>query len=241
MSEDELHSQAFENNALIMHEITKKVIDLFENNANKEYAIQMDNYMKNNFIHYGIKSGPRRELITPFYAEIKTLTDKEFQKLFEELWQLPRRECHHAALDFAAKVIKNMNESWLPFWKNKILTQSWWDSVDVIAPTFIGTILKSNKEGQTKFAYESMEHENMWMNRSAIIFQLKYKNKTNENLLYEMILASSGSREFFIKKAGGWALRQYGSTNPTSVSNFINQYRDILSNLTVKEGERKLY
>ncbi|MFM2394630.1 MAG: hypothetical protein RLZZ546_2612 [Bacteroidota bacterium] len=224
-----------------MQEIARKVVGLFEENSNESYGIQMDNYMKNNFNHYGIKANLRRALIKEFYPKIKLQTDSQFKNLFEELWNMPQREYHHAALDFAILKISQMDETWLTFWKEKILSHSWWDSVDVIAPWFIGSILRSNKSEQIKYGYESMEHTNMWMNRSAIIFQLKYKKNTNEELLYEMILASSGSKEFFIKKAGGWALREYGKTNPTSVSHFINQYRDVLSKLTVKEGERNLF
>ena len=81
----------------------------------------------------------------------------------------------------------------------------------------------------------------MWLQRTAILFQLKYKSKTNSALLFDLITVQAANKEFFIKKACGWALREYSKTNALAVSEFVNNNRAILSNLTIREGERLLY
>ncbi len=229
------------NKIMALHSITKSLLKAFEANANPSYALLMQAYMKDNFTFYGINAPPRRALQKPFYKSFSLLDCKELQRVIDELWAQPHRECHMAVLDLSGLIIKKTNLSWLPYWENKITSNSWWDSVDCIAPNFIGPLLIDNTSLQKEYAYKWMESDHLWLQRSAIIFQLKYKAKTNVDLLAEMILARADSKEFFIKKAGGWALREFGKTNPLWVSEFINDHESVLSALTIKEGSRRLF
>jgi 3-methyladenine DNA glycosylase AlkD len=80
--------------------------------------------------------------------------------------------------------------------------------------------------------------ENLWLRRAALLFQLKYKGKTNEEVLYHYIKQNADSKEFFIQKAIGWALREFSKTNPASVKTFIEGTR--LASLSVREGSKYL-
>ena len=80
----------------------------------------------------------------------------------------------------------------------------------------------------------------MWVRRTAILCQLKYKLSTNEDLLYKIILICANEKEFFIRKAIGWALREYSKTNPKGVKNFIENNTSKLSPLSVREGMKKI-
>ena len=80
----------------------------------------------------------------------------------------------------------------------------------------------------------------MWLQRTALIFQLSYKEDTDAELLYSLIDRTLGSKEFFINKASGWALRQYSKFNPESVRNYIDSRRDQLAGLTIREGSKYL-
>ena len=80
----------------------------------------------------------------------------------------------------------------------------------------------------------------MWVRRTAILCQLKYKLSTNEDLLYKIILICANEKEFFIRKAIGWALREYSKTNPKSVKDFIKNNTSKLAPLSVREGMKKL-
>ena len=223
-----------------MHSITSSILKQFAELRNEDYAKAMAAYMKHNFSFYGIKTEARRAISQPFNAQYKTLDQTSRQMIFDELWSQAERECHQAAIDLAVSAVKKNDGSWLPFWEKKVITNSWWDSVDVIAPVLIGSLLINDPGMQKKCAWKWIESENIWLQRTAIIFQLKYRMKTNESLLYEMILARADSKEFFIRKAGGWALRTYGAFNALSVSQFIHAHQAVLSPLTIKEGGRKL-
>jgi 3-methyladenine DNA glycosylase AlkD len=197
----------------------------------------MKRYMQNLFDFHGIKSPQRKGITSKYNSEFKSFIPEIQMGIIDTLWKMNERECQYAALDFATKIEKRMQNDWLQFWINKIQEKSWWDTVDHIASHFVGQLLLNHKEKE-KYAWLWTESENMWLQRTAIIFQLKYKTKTNADLMFDIILAQAGNKEFFIRKACGWALREYSRSNPLAVSEFINLNRDILSALTIKEGER---
>ena len=120
-----------------------------------------------------------------------------------------------------------------------ITTKSWWDSVDGIAPNLVGYILSKDKSLQYKWAEKWIESDNFWLRRSAIIHQLRYKEKVDEELLFALVESQIGDEEFFINKACGWALRQFGKYNPAAVKEFIDLHPN-LAGLTVREASKYL-
>ena len=80
----------------------------------------------------------------------------------------------------------------------------------------------------------------MWLRRAAIIGQIKHKAETDEDRLFDYCLRRAGEKEFFIRKAIGWALRSHASTNPKAVKSFLSKHRDRLSPLSVREGGKHL-
>ncbi len=212
------------------------LVKLFEANRNNENAIPMQKYMKGHFPFLGIKTPRRRELMKEFFQESGILKECFQIDFIKALWELDEREYQYAALDYIQRSIKKLDKEHLPLFEKLITTKSWWDSVDVLAPKPVGKIAASFPEVIPKtiegWAYE----DHLWLNRAAILFQLKYKEKTDEKLLYRYILQNKESKEFFIQKAIGWALREYSKTNPESVKSFIESYE--LPKLSVREGSK---
>jgi 3-methyladenine DNA glycosylase AlkD len=120
--------------------------------------------------------------------------------------------------------------------ENIILTKSWWDTVDWLAGHAVGTYLNLYPEKKINVLSRWSDSENIWLIRSCIIFQLFYKEQTDTKLLEDMILGHTGTNEFFINKASGWALRQYSKTNPQWVIDFVNSHVDVLDKLTCTEA-----
>jgi 3-methyladenine DNA glycosylase AlkD len=118
-----------------------------------------------------------------------------------------------------------------------ITTKSWWDSVDSIAP-LVGELARKYPELVEENINHWSKHDNYWLRRASILFQLKYKDETNEALLYDYMVKNADSKEFFIQKAIGWALREYSKTNPKSVKAFIEGNQ--LAPLSIREGSKYL-
>lgn len=189
---------------------------------NEDKAIPMEAYMKNLFPFLGIKSPERKEIVKEYFSVYQLPNDEEF---FNEVWaiyHLPEREYQYAAIMLLSKKIKTLQIKDLPFIEKLIVEKSWWDSVDSIAPTIVGSIVKTNRLEGEEIMKQWSRSEKMWLNRSAILHQLKYKADTNEELLKEIIENHINSKEFFIQKSIGWMLREYAKTNPKFVKNYVS-------------------
>ena len=196
-------------------------IKKFEELRNEMVAEPMKAYMKHHFPFLGIKSPARKEAIKTYFS---TYSVPEKARLLEEVWTIyimPEREFQYAAIALLSKNQKVLTVEDLSFCAKLITEKSWWDSVDSIAPTIVGTIVLKNRDAGESIMKEWSDSDNMWLNRSAILHQLKYKKDMNEQLLLEIILKHASSKEFFIQKAIGWVLREYAKTNSTFVQHFV--------------------
>ena len=199
-------------------------VQSFENLRNEQLAEPMKAYMKHHFPFLGIKSPARTEALKSFFATHELPGKKE---LFIEVWEiyrLPEREYQYVAIALLSKKIKSLTVDDLEFLEKLITEKSWWDSVDSIAPTIVGDIVKRDRLEGEKVMLQWSDSDNMWLNRAAILHQLKYKKETNEKILIEIILKHVHSNEFFIQKAIGWVLREYAKTNPGFVRRFAEEH-----------------
>jgi 3-methyladenine DNA glycosylase AlkD len=207
--------------------------------SNKENAIPMEKYMKNNFTFLGIKTDERRSIFKSNYEKHKPEIKANFRKLAWELFNKKEREFHQCAIDLLVKEFKkNYILKDIQLIENLLITNSWWDSVDVIAKYLLGGYLQQFPKETYNVIERFSNANNMWLNRSAIIFQLSYKEKTNFDLLKSECEKHKESKEFFIQKAIGWALRDYSRFNPNGVTEYVNSTN--LKPLSKKEALRNI-
>ena len=195
----------------------------FSKHANAKNASHMKDYMRGKFEFYGIKTKERRVLLKQTKEQNKEELATNVRELTFKLYALPQRELHLTANEiFDRQLRKKYLKNDIALVERLITENSWWDTVDFIAKQILGNYLTMYPEMVEKTITRFSNVDNMWLNRSAIIFQLGYKHNTNEELLFKQCMAHKESNEFFIQKAIGWALREYGKTNPQSVLNFVN-------------------
>ena len=195
----------------------------FRKASNSELAIPMENYMKNNFTYFGIKTEKRRAIFKSNYEQNKPEVKSNFRTIALELFQMKEREFHQTAIDLLLKEFKkNFVLEDIQLIEKLIITNSWWDSVDTIAKYILGGYLLQFPSETLKVVERFSDSENMWLNRSAILFQLSYKDKTNFEILKSECEKHKDSNEFFIQKAIGWALRDYSRFNPKGVEAYVN-------------------
>lgn len=208
----------------------------FTKNANLEYAFKMKKYMKNKFEFFGINSPIRRELSREFLRKENLPPLEILNDVLIELWNKPQREFQYFAMELLSKYSKQLESEDYQLFEFMITNNSWWDSVDYIASNLIGTQFKLFPKLMKPISREWINSDNMWLQRTAIIFQLKYKGDTDTILLFEFIKLHVASSEFFIRKAVGWALREYSKTNPESVIEFVQKHEQHLSGLSKREA-----
>ncbi len=134
------------------------------------------------------------------------------------------------------KYKKQIAEKDIELMEFMVVNRSWWDTVDMVAGRLMGGYFLMFPERRKEYVDKWLVSGNMWLQRSAVLFQLNYKDKTDVELLAYTINSLTGSDEFFINKAIGWALRNYSKTDPVWVAEFVS--KTDLSNLSRREALR---
>ncbi|MBO9130665.1 DNA alkylation repair protein [Bacillus sp. 165] len=207
-----------------MHLYVQALQAQFEPHRNAEKAAPMEKYMKNHFPFLGISMPERTILLREFLKENGKPDNEELETIVRELWSFPEREYHYIALGLLEKSIKKADESIVPLLEYIITTNSWWDSVDTIATRDVGVLFAAHPHLISKYISKWMASGNMWLQRICLLFQLRYKQNTDTELLFSLIEQLSDSKEFFIQKAIGWALREYAKTNAAAVWQFAETH-----------------
>jgi len=203
-----------------MHIFLKTLEDQFKKEANASIAAGQKAYMREQFDFYGVKTPVRRRIQRELFKKDVLPPKHELQKLIISLWNLPQRENQYVAQELARKYIKNIEEDDILLYEHMITNRSWWDTVDFIAATLVGAYFKTFPEKRMVVTKRWMSSNNIWLQRSCLLFQLKYKETLDTAYLAKTISSLLGSQEFFINKAIGWILREYSKTNKDWVLQF---------------------
>lgn len=195
----------------------------------------MKAYMKDQFPYLGLSRPVRDELQRDFIKQKVKQPPIDWAWITATYGQ-PEREFQYLAIDYLRKMEKKLQPGDLATLKNLICTKSWWDTVDSVSMS-VGTLAMRHPEVKRKLA-EWMEDDSRWVRRSAIIHQLKHRGKTDTSFLTDAIVKNLGSRDFFINKAIGWALREYSKTDPAWVRKFMASHT--LAPLSIREGSKYL-
>lgn len=198
-----------------------KIVHDMRQASDEVVGASMSAYMKNHFSFLGVKSPERKQIQNAWFQLIK----KEPQQIWDlayGLWNLPEREYQYIAMD----LLKKQKLSFYQLddalkLEELVTTKSWWDSVDGIASNNVGAFFKAFPEQRDKIIGKWRESDNLWLNRTCLIFQLKYKEQLDFELLQSLIVQFQPNKDFFIQKAIGWALRQHSKTFPLDVEDFV--------------------
>lgn len=202
-------------------------------------ADKQSKYMRNRFPFIGLMKDHQVKYFKEFQADNGVIKHEDAIAFCTELIRQPERELWYIASQTLIKHKKKLKESDFPFIKEFLIKSDWWDVIDIISSNVVGTMalnfpaIKSEVDSWIK-------DDNFWLRRVAIIYQLTYRLNTDEKMLYQHILTVCDEKEFFIRKAIGWSLREYSKQNANSVRDFINLYQDKLSPLSIREGSKYL-
>jgi len=212
---------------------------LFKENTHDENAVHMAQYMKGHFPFFGIKSTLRRDIQREWWQGHSIHSENELQSIIATLWVLDKREYQYVGLDLGKRYKKYFTPASILFIQKLITTKSWWDTVDTIASHMAGAMVFNYPETVT-IMDEWIDHENMWIRRTAILHQLNFKDRTDPKRLFDYCKKRMNEPDFFIRKAVGWALRQYSYVDASAVIQFVKIYESEMSTLSKSEALKAL-
>jgi len=221
-----------------MQEFIQRVENQFYQKRDATIAQGQKAYMRNQFEFYGIKTPVRRVLQRQLFQKERLPPKDEVAGIIKTLWGRPQREYHYLAQELAKKYLNNLEEKDITLYEFMITHNSWWDTVDFIAVNLVGRYFKEFPAKRDARVAKWLRSGNIWLQRTALLFQLKYEESLDTDLLSNSIQKLLGSKEFFINKAIGWVLREYSKTNGPWVLQFVGATS--LHPLSKKEALRLL-
>jgi 3-methyladenine DNA glycosylase AlkD len=208
--------------------------------ANPDHAVAMAAYMKTDMPFFGVKRPDCSRIFKEAMRRYPVATRADYVRGVHEFWARPHREEKYMAVSLARAVPRYVSPPSLPLYRKLIVEGAWWDFVDDVAAHLVGTLLLEHRERIAPVMGEWIDHSDMWLRRSALLAHLRHKDQTDEATLFDHCLRRAAEREFFIRKAIGWVLRQYARTAPDSVREFVLEHRDAWSGLTFREATKHL-
>lgn len=205
-------------------ELFSEIVQALKELGDPERAPQMEKYMRHRFSYFGLDAGTRLQAFKVLKPKLKALTHPEYLALMLELWEGEQRELQYFAIDMGKWQKKRFKPQDLPALESLLQNKSWWDSIDLLSTNVISEIGKQYPFDLEPFRLKWINSDEMWLNRTAIIYQLKYGKETNLDKLEEAILPHLRSPEFFHQKAIGWSLRQYTRVDPDWVQEFVERH-----------------
>jgi 3-methyladenine DNA glycosylase AlkD len=220
-------------------ELVQAIRDELEAAGDPDRARGMQAYMKSAMPYRGVPSPAMRAIVKGLIKQHPIADERAYWRAVLDLWRSARyREERYAAIELlearAYRPWQTMDA--LPVYEELIVTGAWWDFVDVVATHRLGHLLREHPAPMKKTMRAWSKDENMWKRRSAILCQIGAKERTDRKLLYDCIAPSLSSKEFFLRKAIGWALRQYAWTDPDEVVRYVKAHEAELSALSKREA-----
>ena len=207
--------------------------------ADPRKAGPMQAYAKSAMPYLGVTTPERRRACRPIFAAASFPTAAAGRRTALGLWRDARfREERYCAIELTGvrRFDRFQDLLALPMYEEMITTGAWWDYVDGIAGHRLGLLLRRFPRQMRREMLAWSRSSDLWKRRSAILCQLTFKKTTDLDLLEAVIAPALESREFFLRKAIGWALRQYAWTDPAWVRRYVKAHEAELSPLSKREA-----
>ncbi|MGY0022417.1 DNA alkylation repair protein [Streptomyces sp. cg35] len=203
--------------------------------ADPERAAQMRAYMKDVAPFLGLTSPVRRELSKAVLEGTPRPDEADLTAVALRCWALPEREYAYFAVDWLRRHVRRLSSGFLPVARQLVTTVPWWDTVDALAAHVVGGLVAADAK-LTADMDAWIEDPDLWVARTALLHQLRYKESTDADRLFAYCLRQAGHPDFFIRKAIGWSLREYAKTDADAVRSFVAAHRGELAPLSVREA-----
>jgi 3-methyladenine DNA glycosylase AlkD len=204
---------------------------------NAERAAGMRAYMRNQFEYLGVSMPDHRAAVAPLIKGFSPANREELRMAAEGLWQMRKREYQYVAIGLLGRHQKVLTLDDLPWLLDLVQQKSWWDTVDALVKTIGPVVLRAGTKGKRAMD-AAVKHENFWVRRIAMLHQLGLRHEVDTERLFRYAELLAAEKEFFIRKAIGWALRDYAWHDWRAVEKFLKSTPAVFAGLTVHEARK---
>lgn len=224
-----------------MSRLLEHLRDEFIHAADPVKAPSMQRYMKSAMPYHGVPSTGMKAICRNVFTGLAFERSSEWEQAVIEIWEGAQfREERYAALILAGhrSAQRFQTPEALPLYERLIVAGAWWDIVDDVAIHRVGPLVRTHLSAMKSAMLDWATDANLWKRRASIICQVGSKKETDLDLLYACIEPSVSSKDFWLRKAIGWALREYSRTDPAEVARYVQSRASDLSGLSTREALR---
>ncbi|MGA8116834.1 MAG: DNA alkylation repair protein [Actinocatenispora sp.] len=219
--------------------VLDRLTDTYNSARDPGRARAMASYMRGAFPFLGIAAPEQRLLSRQATATLPRPTESDLRATALRCWDRPEREYQYFACAYLRRYIRLCSARFLDTARELITHKSWWDTVDPLAAHVVGGLVARHRRLSTEMDDWVLD-SNAWLVRTALLHQLHYREATDTDRLFHYCTEQSGNPDFFVRKAIGWALREYAKTDPGAVRRYVGAHRGRMSPLTVREALKNL-
>ena len=219
--------------------VLDRLVDAYRSAASPADAVAMRAYMREQFPFLGIKGTARAQLDRQVLAGLPKPAEADLRDVAVGVWALSEREFQYFGLDYLRRHARVCTAGFLSTAEHLIVTRSWWDTVDSLATHVVGPLVRAHPP-LVAVMDRWITDANLWRVRTALLHQLLAKQATDADRLFDYCRTQAGHPDFFVRKAIGWALRDYAKTDPAAVRAFIGRYGSGMAPLSVREATKHL-
>jgi len=204
---------------------------------NAERAAGARAYMRNQFVYLGVSTPDHRAAVAPIIKSFLPSGPEELRSAAEGLWAMSEREYQYVAVGLLGRYHAVLSLDDLPWLLDLAQKKSWWDTVDSLVKVVGKIVQRSGAKGKRAMD-RAVKHGNFWVRRIAMLHQLGLRDATDTERLFRYAELLAAEKEFFIRKAIGWALRDYAWHDWQAIEKFLNRARERLSGLSYREASK---
>lgn len=219
--------------------IMDRLTRAYESARDPDRAVPMAAYMRDQFPFLGIPSPMQKALTREVLAGLGRPAEADLAAVALACWDRPEREYQYFACGWLRRHARACGAGFADTAQHLIVTRSWWDTVDALAAHLVGPLVARHPALVAR-TDAWLQAEDRWLVRTAILHQLTFKETTDRERLFRYCTVQASHPDFFIRKAIGWALREYGRTDPAAVRSFVNAHQNRLAALSVREALKNL-
>ena len=208
--------------------------------ADPDKARPMAAYMKTDMPFYGVQKPGRVKIVCQIKQRFRIKNRQDYEGTVLTLWKRPHREEKYLAIQIAMDCREYVEPHSMALYERLVREGAWWDFVDDAAIRLVGRVLRQHREAISPLMDAWIEDDDLWIRRSALISQISHREATDHKRLFAYCRRRAPESEFFIRKAIGWALRDYSYAAPERVLSFLTKNRTRLSGLSFREGAKAL-
>jgi 3-methyladenine DNA glycosylase AlkD len=202
-----------------------------------EAAVAMRAYMRDQFDFVGIQNAARTAIARDAVAGLAPPGPDDLLAFAHACWARPERDYQYVAAKLLRRHVRRLPASAIDDLRTLIVTRPWWDTVDELARNVVGPLVLAHPELVATMD-DWIDDPDLWLARTAILHQGASKTETDADRLFRYCLRRAADTEFFIRKAIGWALRDYSKVDEVAVRRFVADHDTELSGLSKREALR---